>query len=144
LADFSCRIASLQFEFKLVYTPEFGSCPAPFVLFKSASQFCSFNKTSSSLIGFSIRKSRCPLIIRKANYPWQQKPLTMRNWLAGIIAFFGLIFFFFAERNLLGFIVLIICAVVAAILFSEPEMDERIKKVRESDKKRRKNEIDLF
>ena len=66
----------------------------------------------------------------------------MRNWLAGIIAFVGLIFFFFVERNLLGFIVLIICAVVAAILFSEPEMDERIKKIRESDKEKRKSETD--
>jgi hypothetical protein len=62
----------------------------------------------------------------------------MRNWLAGIIAFVGLVFFFFVERNLLGFIVLIICAVGAAILFSEPEMDERIKKIREERQERRR------
>jgi energy-converting hydrogenase Eha subunit H len=62
----------------------------------------------------------------------------MRNWLAGIIAFAGLVFFFFVERNLLGFIVLIICAVAAAILFSEPEMDERIKKIREERQERRR------
>ena len=52
----------------------------------------------------------------------------MRNWLAGIIAIIGLVFFFFFERNLFGFIVLIICAAVAAIFYSQPEMDERIKK----------------
>ena len=68
------------------------------------------------------------------------KAVTMRNWLAGIIAFVGLVFFFFVERNLLGFIVLIICAVGAAILFSEPEMDERIKKIRENDKKKDEKE----
>jgi hypothetical protein len=43
----------------------------------------------------------------------------MRNWLDGIIAFAGIIFFFFVERKFLGFIVLVVCAVVAAILFSE-------------------------
>lgn len=60
----------------------------------------------------------------------------MRNWLAGIIAFAGLLFFFLVERNLLGFIILIICAVIAAILFSEREMDERVKKIREARQKR--------
>jgi len=66
------------------------------------------------------------------------KTVLMRNWLAGIIAFFGLIFFFFVQRNLLGFIVLIICAVGAAILFSESEMDERIRRIREDRQERRR------
>ncbi|MGA3290408.1 MAG: hypothetical protein ABSD42_09245 [Candidatus Bathyarchaeia archaeon] len=71
----------------------------------------------------------------------KSKIVTMRNWLAGIIAFVGLVFFFFFERNLIGFTVLIICAVGAAILFSEPEMDERIKKIRdERQERRRKSE----
>jgi len=65
----------------------------------------------------------------------------MRNWLAGIIAIAGLLFFFFVEKNLLGFIVLIACAVTAAILFSEREMDERVKKIKEQEG-RRKREID--
>jgi hypothetical protein len=59
----------------------------------------------------------------------------MRNWLAGIIAIAGLLFFFFVEKNLLGFIVLIACAVAAAILFSEREMDERVKKIKEQEEK---------
>ena len=59
----------------------------------------------------------------------------MRNWLAGIIAIVGLLFFFIFERNLTGFIVLIACAAAAAILFSEREMDERVKKVREQRRK---------
>jgi len=62
----------------------------------------------------------------------------MRNWLAGIIAVAGLVFFFFVERNLLGFIVLIACAVVAAILFSEREMDERVKKIKQERQERRR------
>jgi len=61
--------------------------------------------------------------------------------LAGIIAVAGLVFFFFVERNLLGFIVLIACAVAAAILFSEREMDERVKKIRERQEERRKREL---
>ena len=69
------------------------------------------------------------------------KTVIMRNWLAGIFAVAGLLFFFFAERNLLGFIVLIACAVAAAILFSEREMDERLTKIKEERKERsRKNE----
>jgi len=59
----------------------------------------------------------------------------MRNWIAGIIAVAGLLFFFLAERNLIGFIVLIACAAAAAILFSEEELDERISKM----KKQRQN-----
>jgi hypothetical protein len=55
----------------------------------------------------------------------------MRNWLVGIIAAVGLVFFFFVERNLLGFIVLIVCAAIAAIFYSQTEMDERIKKTKE-------------
>jgi len=66
----------------------------------------------------------------------------MRNWLAGIIAVVGLVFFFFVEKNLLGFIVLIACAVAAAILFSEREMNERVKKIKEEGEKRRKRETD--
>jgi hypothetical protein len=62
----------------------------------------------------------------------------MRNWLAGIIAVAGLLFFFFVERNLLGFIVLIACAVATAILFSEREMDERVKKIKEERQERRR------
>ena len=61
--------------------------------------------------------------------------------MAGIIAVAGLVFFFFVERNLLGFIVLIACAVAAAILFSEREMDERVKKIRERQEERRKREL---
>ena len=64
----------------------------------------------------------------------------MRNWIAGIIAVAGLLFFFIADRNLFGFIVLIACAAAAAILFSEKEMDERVKKLREERDKRRKRE----
>jgi len=59
----------------------------------------------------------------------------MRNWIAGIIAIVGLLFFFLAERNLLGFIVLIACAAATAILFSEKELNERIGKM----KKQRQN-----
>jgi len=59
----------------------------------------------------------------------------MRNWLAGIIAVIGLLFFFLVERNLIGFIVLITCAAGAAILFSEKELDERVGKI----KQRRQN-----
>jgi len=70
------------------------------------------------------------------------KTVTMRNWLAGIIAVVGLVFFFFVEKNLLGFIVLIACAVAAAILFSEREMNERVKKIKEEGEKRRKRETD--
>ena len=69
----------------------------------------------------------------------------MRNWLAGIIAVAGLLFFFFVERNLLGFIVLIACAVAAAVLFSEREMDERVKKIKNSyERKEGKSRIATF
>ena len=64
----------------------------------------------------------------------------MRNWLAGIIAFAGIIFFFFVERNLLGFTVLMICAVAAAILFSEKEMDARRKKLQVERQKKKAQE----
>jgi len=47
-------------------------------------------------------------------------------------------FFFFVERNPLGFIVLIACAVAAAVLFSEREMDERVKKIKEREEERRR------
>jgi hypothetical protein len=67
----------------------------------------------------------------------------MRNWWAGIVAFVGLLFFFLLERNILGFIVLIVCAATAAVLFSEREMDERVKKLREDrQERRRKREKD--
>jgi hypothetical protein len=62
----------------------------------------------------------------------------MRNWLAGIIAVAGLAFFFFIERNLFGFIVLMICAVVAAFLFSEKELQERIKRQKQERLERRR------
>ena len=68
------------------------------------------------------------------------KTVIMRNWLAGIVAVAGLIFFFVFERNLLGFIVLIACAVATAVLFSEREMDERVKKIKEREEERRKRE----
>ena len=51
----------------------------------------------------------------------------------------GLIFFFILERNILGFIVLIACAAAASILFSEKEMDERVKKTKEARQAKRKN-----
>jgi hypothetical protein len=69
---------------------------------------------------------------------YERKTVFMRNWLAGIIAVIGLVFFFFVERNLLGFIVLVICAVFAAILASQTEMDERIKKIKEDRQERRR------
>jgi len=62
----------------------------------------------------------------------------MRNWLAGIIAIAGVLFFFFIERNLLGFVVLVICAAIVAILFSEREMDERVKKIKEERQERQR------
>ena len=71
---------------------------------------------------------------------FDSQTVTMRNWLAGIIAVAGLVFFFFIEKNLLGFIVLVACAVAAAILFSEREMDERVKRMKEKEEKRRKRE----
>ena len=52
----------------------------------------------------------------------------------------GLIFFFVLERNLLGFIVLIACAAAAAILFSEKEMDERVKKTKEARQQKEKTQ----
>jgi hypothetical protein len=61
----------------------------------------------------------------------------MRNWLAGIIALIGLLFFFFLERNLWGFIILTICAVAAAVLFSESELQERIKKQKQQRQERK-------
>ena len=64
----------------------------------------------------------------------------MKNWIAGIIAIAGLLFFFFVERNLVGFIVLIICALVVAVLFSESELQERIKRQKlQREERRRKN-----
>ena len=66
------------------------------------------------------------------------KTVIMRNWLAGIVAVAGLLFFFVFERNLLGFIVLLACAVAAAVLFSEREMDERVKKIKEREEERRR------
>jgi len=69
---------------------------------------------------------------------FESKAVTMRNWLAGIIAVAGLVFFFFIEKNLVGFIVLIACAVAAAILFSEREMDERVKRMKEEEKRRKR------
>ena len=68
----------------------------------------------------------------------------MRNWLAGVIAFAGLAFFFLVERNIVGFIVLIVCAVAAAILFSEREMDERVKKLKERQAKGKMQFFFLF
>jgi hypothetical protein len=62
----------------------------------------------------------------------------MRNWLAGIFALFGLLFFFFLERNIWGFIVLTICAVVAAVLFSESELQTRIRKQKQEKAERKK------
>ena len=68
----------------------------------------------------------------------------MRNWLAGVIAFAGLVFFFLVERNIVGFIILIVCAVAAAILFSEREMDERVKKLKERQAKGKMQFFFLF
>ena len=68
----------------------------------------------------------------------------MRNWLAGSVAVAGLLFFFVIERNLFGFIVLIVCAALAAVLFSEREMDERVKKIKDQrHERRRKHEKDI-
>jgi len=61
----------------------------------------------------------------------------MRNWIAGIIAVVGLLFFFLVERNLTGFIILIICAAGASILFSEKEMDDRVRKMKQRRQKQK-------